>query len=1415
MKRIVFILFCISIVFATFSQQAKKNYLLHVGDQPRTIEGSLESNWENIRHNPEYFFEGELIVLIQFNSIPTENEKNNYLTSGIELLSYIPNFSWIAKIQPSVSLSDLVSFNVRNISSVDHQWKLPSVLINRSIPSHAGTADNVSVNVMFFDAPKQITCETLLSDYNVKVGDKNETFKRVSIVASVNELIELSKHPLVQYIEFIEPPIQNEGILDESERIISTYISNNPGKNYFFTGAGANIAVDEGGILNPIENPNFRSRIVRTFENSNTPSGHKTNVGIRMAKAGNLDPTEQGTAFGATLYSGGLNTQTAASNGIHIVNRSYGWGCPSGLQTYNSSSLNYDFYVRTNPAFIITHSAGNAGGSTCYAGSPGWGNITGMPKMAKNIFNVGSSGNDGNLTGFSSRGPAKDGRILPHIVSPGQGGTSYASPNLAGVFAQLHEAYRFHNSNTVPDAGLLKAVIMNTADDMLNPGPDFKTGFGHVNARRAYEVIKDGNFTSSSVSQGTNNAHSIVVPANVVELKVMVYWVDYEATPGITTRSLVNDLDITLTDPNNTVYQPWVLNPTFDPIALNQPATRATDSLNNNEQITIDNPVAGTYQLNVQGSMIPQGPQEYYMTYEFVLDDIIVTHPHGGEKFVPGETERIRWDAVDGSQNFALSYSNDDGATWNSIATGVGANDRYYDWIVPQDLTADALIKVERGSLSGESDANFSIAEPPLNLELIWSCSFSSMFSWDETPNADGYIFYRIEGDYMDSIFYTTNTSAVINGFSLSQTEYVAIAVVKNGVTSRRTVAIERNPGNLNCNNNDLGALDILSPGADNLPSCMSNGLNIKIRIKNQGVNTVTDVPVGYRINGGNAVLDTANVTINSGEEYDFTFSTLANLNTGNNSIEVWTELNGDPISQNDSLLKNVSVFSGLNIGPNFTQNFDNFSNCSTAWDCELVTCPLQNGWVNITNGSGDDIDWRTHSGSTGSGGTGPSSDHTSGFGKYVYLEGSGPCNNSTAKMYSPCFNLNGISVAQLTFWYHAFGSSIGELHVDVLADGELYEDVMTPVIGEQGNQWIEQTVDLSQFSNQLVVLIFRGSNGSSGWLSDLALDDIQLQTSPIAQYAVSQEELCLNQTTTLLNASSYGTSYNWSFQPNTVTYEAGTNSNSSNPQVSFSAPGLYTVELVATNSIGNDTLTNIDYIYVWGDQNPLVVNALCIGDSVIAQTNNNGQPTSFYLNGNLESSGMQSSHYFPTAEDGDTLFAVFDVNNTCTLYSDTIILDLFDVETGVNQTGSQLNAVAIGAQYQWLDCLDNFATINGATSNSFAPPADGEYAVEVTENGCIDTSDCLVFSTVSMSSVEMQDILCYPNPTTGEITVQFGAYQSAAKIEVLSILGELIAEYHVADTDQFMLSIQGEPAVYMLRVTVNQEEKLFRVVKH
>ncbi|RYM32994.1 T9SS type A sorting domain-containing protein [Brumimicrobium glaciale] len=1413
MKKLSSVLFALLFCFSILAQDSPRNHIIHLGEKPFQIEGSIAQNWENIQ-NTNNEFEGELIVLVQFNAIPSEENKATLLSNGIELLKYIPNFSWVARVKPTATAEILMANNVRNISEIKSEWKISSAIQAGNIPSYSGTNDNAQVRILFFATPKNASFTSILGEYEVTIGQVDNTLNSVKLSASATELIKLSAHPLVQYIEFIEPPIENETILQESERIMSTYISNNPAKNYFFNGSGANIAVDESGTFDPIENPNLRGRIDRTFETPGAPSGHKTNVGMRMAKAGNIDPTQQGTAFGATLYSGGFSTQDAASNGINIVNRSYGWGCPTGPETYNGTSANYDFYVRTNPTFIITHSAGNIGESTCYAGSPGWGNITGMPKMAKNIFNVGSSGDNGELTDFSSRGPAKDGRLLPHIVSPGQGGTSYASPNLAGVFAQLIEAYRFHNNNITPDAGLLKAIIMNTADDMLNPGPDFQTGFGHVNARRAYEVVNEGNHLEASITNGANNNHNISVPANVKELKVMVYWVDWEASAGISTRTLVNDLDITLTDPSSASFQPWVLNPTFNAIALDEIAVRATDTLNNNEQITIDNPQSGSYQLNVQGTMVPQGPQTYYMTYEFVFDEVIVTHPHGGEKFVPGDLERIRWDATSTGQSFAISYSQNNGTSWSSIATGVGSNDRYYDWNVPQDLTNDALIRIERGNLEGQSDATFIISQQPDDFSLAWSCADSSLFSWDALPNADGYIVYRIVGDYMDSVDYTTTNAVILNGLSLTATEYVSISAVVNGVKSRRVTAVERAPSDLNCNENDIGSIQILTPGVANLPSCMSSNLSVKIKLRNWGVNSVDTLPVSYRLNGGIINIDTVFVNVPSASEYDFTFTPVFNLLTGSNTIEVWTSLNGDLITMNDSIISNIMVYQSVGAGANLMQDFDNFSNCSNANNCELTNCSLQDGWYNIPNGSGDDIDWRTNNGSTLSSGTGPSSDHTSGSGKYLYIEGSGPCNNSSARLYSPCIDLTGINNAQLSFWYHALGSSIGELHVDAIANGEFYEDIMTPIVGEKGDQWINQVVDLSQFSNQNIVLIIRGSNGPNSWYSDLAIDDINITTLPIADFSVNETELCADEIITISNTSANADTYEWNFLPNTVNYEAGTNNNSINPQVSFNAPGFYSIELIASNANGDDALSFTDFIYVWEEQPQLSGNPFCSSDSIIIQANNRGTFVEYYLNGSVVYSGTDSSFFFENAVESDEIFITYSINSNCKIYSDTLTITYVDVEVGITQIEDQVNAVAIDAQYQWINCFNDSLPIIGDTNNIFTPSENGAYALEVTENGCTERSECFEFILPPYINYASDSINIFPNPTKNNVTLQFGVEKEFIDIQIYTVLGQLISKMTAQNTSMVEIDLPETSTVYMIHVESEDVNRVFRIVK-
>ncbi len=97
--------------------------------------------------------------------------------------------------------------------------------------------------------------------------------------------------------------------------------------------------------------------------------------------------------------------------------------------------------------------------------------------------------------------------------------------------------------------------MLNTADDIHNPGIDFKTGYGRPNMRRAYGVIKQRLFLTDSMQQGGQKNFAITVPAGTKQLRVMLHWADYEATAG-TAKALVNDLDMTLSDPGGSVTLP-------------------------------------------------------------------------------------------------------------------------------------------------------------------------------------------------------------------------------------------------------------------------------------------------------------------------------------------------------------------------------------------------------------------------------------------------------------------------------------------------------------------------------------------------------------------------------------------------------------------------------------------------------------------------------------------------------------------------------------------------------------------------------------------------------------------------------------------------------------------------------------------
>jgi hypothetical protein len=152
----------------------------------------------------------------------------------------------------------------------------------------------------------------------------------------------------------------------------------------------------------------------------------------------------------------------------------------------------------------------------------------------------------------------------------------------------------------------------------------------------------------------------------------------------------------------------------------------------------------------------------------------------------------------------------------------------------------------------------------------------------------------------------------------------------------------------------------------------------------------------------------------------------------------------------------------------------------------------IPDGWFNDL---GDDFDWAIMSGSTPSPHTGPAGDHTTGTGYYFYTEATYNNPDFRADLITPTFNLSDLSDVEVRFWYHMWDDDynhMGTLHLDVLLNDVWIEDVMTPVTGNQGNQWNEQVVDFSAFEGEVVKLRFRGVTGAD-WASDICIDDFSI----------------------------------------------------------------------------------------------------------------------------------------------------------------------------------------------------------------------------------------------------------------------------------------------------------------------------------
>jgi uncharacterized delta-60 repeat protein len=163
-----------------------------------------------------------------------------------------------------------------------------------------------------------------------------------------------------------------------------------------------------------------------------------------------------------------------------------------------------------------------------------------------------------------------------------------------------------------------------------------------------------------------------------------------------------------------------------------------------------------------------------------------------------------------------------------------------------------------------------------------------------------------------------------------------------------------------------------------------------------------------------------------------------------------------------------------------------------------------------------------------------------------------------------------------------------------------------------------------------------------------------------------------------------------------------------------------------------------------------------------------------------------------------------------------TVNLTINTVNVGVSQANINLTAAASNATYQWVDCSNNYAPIQGATNQVFTATTNGNYAVIVTENSCSDTSACYAVTDVSVDEAGFAGGLAvFPNPSNGQIVLSSDAALSNATVKIVSLTGQVISEQNNLDGTRFTFDISAEAAgVYFIEVTGNGMVARMKLVK-
>lgn len=406
--------------------------------------------------------------------------------------------------------------------------------------------------------------------------------------------------------------------------------------------------------------------------------------------------------------------------------------------------------------------------------------------------------------------------------------------------------------------------------------------------------------------------------------------------------------------------------------------------------------------------------------------------------------------------------------------------------------------------------------------------------------------------------------------------------------------------------------------------------------------------------------------------------------------------------------------------------------------------------------------------------------------------------NPSSTTTYSLIYSLNGCPSPSATGIVSIISPAITSVNSATICSGASATLTANPATGGGSYLWspggqTTQSITVNPSSTSTYSVVYT----LSGCSSTPSFGTVTVGNTPTV--AVNNVTICSGVSTTLTaTPSAAGGSYSWS--PNGQT----TQTISLNPNTTSTYSVVYTLNGCSSSSTsGTVTVITTPTITV-SDV------SICSGDAAtITATPSAGGGTYFW---SPDGQTTQSINVIPTSN--ATYSVVYTLNgcpsNSMSSNVSIITGPILDVTVLQNI----LTAAQAGVTYQWIDCLDGNNPIAGEISQSFTALVNGEYAVEMEMNGCIDTTDCYL---ININDIKENDFISviqlFPNPTSDIVNVISDESLIGSKLILLDESGKTVKEI-IVNAVEFKISLKDlSPGIYLGKIN-EIENQIFRLVK-